>query len=255
MLRVHSSLTSRATTWSCTAGLVVVLCFLAGFSLLTQRSVAANSRAADTATKLAAAYADARFWVGQEKSLERSYRLEPAAAVLALHTQAGAAVLRDLALAQRLDGSGATHAFLASVGRAHAGYVRTSHAMFRAVDASKPALASRYDPALVDPAFGIVERAIYGKSADASRVALRQSSRLRREEGTATRAIGVAFALGLLLIAGFAGILVRLRRRLAGAWNAQIEALEKIAMSDPLTGLRNHRAFQEDMARAVACVL
>ena len=77
-------------TWFCTAGLLAVLCFLAGFSVVTQRRVAEHSRAADQANQLAAVYADARFWVGQEESLERKYRLEPGAAVLALHNAAEA---------------------------------------------------------------------------------------------------------------------------------------------------------------------
>lgn len=239
-------------TWFCTAGLVGVLCFLAGFSLVTQDGIAAHSRATDHANKLAAVYADARFWVGQEESLERKYRLEPGADVLARHHQARAAVSRDLALVRGLDSSRATQRFLVSVGRAHAGYARASDAMFRAVDQHKTVLVARLDHQLVDPVFAAVEHAVYAKSTAASRAALRQSASLRDEEGTATRAISGAFALGLLLIAAFGGILVSLRRRLAGSWRREIETLAELAMSDPLTGLRNHRAFQEDLTRAIA---
>ena len=53
------------------AGLVAVLCFLAGFSIVTERSVAAKSRQADRATRLSATYQDARHWVAEEKSEER----------------------------------------------------------------------------------------------------------------------------------------------------------------------------------------
>jgi diguanylate cyclase (GGDEF)-like protein len=239
-------------TWLCTAGLLGVLCFLAGFSLVTQQRVAAHSRATDQANKLAAVYADARFWVGQEESLERMYRLEPLPAVRALHSQAKAAVLQDLAVARALDSSGATRGFVVSVGRANADYARASATMFRAVDQDRTALVARLDRYLVDPIIGKMQRAVYAKSAAASREALDESSQLRHEEGDATRAISVAFALGLLLIAAFGGILFRLRQKLAGSWRREIATLAELATSDPLTGLRNHRAFQEDLTRAVA---
>jgi diguanylate cyclase (GGDEF)-like protein len=251
---VRDSFTIRAMTWFCAFGLVAVLCFLAGFSLVTQRGVAAHSRVADRATKLAAVYADARFWVGQEESLERKYRLEPGADVLALHNQAEAGVVHDLALLRGLDASPATRSFLASVGRAHAGYARASQTMFRAVDEHEEALVVRLDHQLVDPVFGAVEKAVYAKSAAASRAALGQSGQLRREERGASRAISVAFALGLVLIAAFGGILISLRRRLAGAWQREIATLAELATTDPLTGLRNHRSFQEDLTRALAAL-
>jgi diguanylate cyclase (GGDEF)-like protein len=242
----------RATTWACTAGLVAVLCFLAGFSFDTQRNVASRSRAADQASKLAAVYADARFWVGQEESLERKYRLEPGAQVRALHTRAEAAFVDDLARVGGLDPSPATHRFLASVGSAHAGYVRASEKLFRAVDRRQGALVIRLDHELVDPVFGAVQKAVDARSTATSVAALSESARLRREEHGATRAISAAFILGLLLIAAFGGILISLRRRLAGAWHREMGHLAVLATTDPLTGLRNHRAFQEDLTRAVA---
>ncbi len=242
----------RALSWLCAVGLVAVLCFLAGFALLTQRGVAAHSRVADRATKLAAVYADARFWVGQEESLERKYRLEPGADVLARHSQAEAAVIHDLALVRSLDSSPATRRFLAATGRAHAGYARASETMFRAVDAHKPALVIRLDHQLVDPVFGAVQNAVYGESTEASRAALRASGKLRSEEGAATRAISAAFAIGLLLIVAFGGLLATLRRRLSSAWRREIQTLAELATTDALTGLGNHRIFHDDLTRVVA---
>ena len=45
------------------AGLLVVLCFLAGFAIISQRSVEATSRRADRALQVSASYQDARDWV------------------------------------------------------------------------------------------------------------------------------------------------------------------------------------------------
>jgi len=70
------------------AGLVGVLCFLAGFSVVTRHSVAVKSASADRATRLSATYQDARHWVSEQKSVERQYRIEGSYAVLAAHRQA-----------------------------------------------------------------------------------------------------------------------------------------------------------------------
>ena len=42
---------------------------------------------------------------------------------------------------------------------------------------------------------------------------------------------------------------MRFRRRLDAARAGEVARLAQIAITDPLTGLRNHRAFQEDLAR------
>jgi diguanylate cyclase (GGDEF)-like protein/putative nucleotidyltransferase with HDIG domain len=243
--------TTRVATWCCTAGLVVVLCFLAGFSVLTQRNVADRSRAADQTTRLAAVYADARFWVGQEESLSRRYRLEPGPTVLALHDEAERLVMRDLAKVRVLDDSPVTRRFLASTGRVHARYVSATRSLFEAVDARDAAYVDYYDLVVADPAFAAVEHAVYRQSSRVSRAALDESARLRRDERSATRTIAAAFALGMLLIGTFGWVLLRLRRRLAAAWQREREVLGTMAMSDPLTGLGNHRAFHEALASAV----
>jgi diguanylate cyclase (GGDEF)-like protein len=250
-IRNRDSLTTRELTWASTVGLVLVLCFLTGFALLTQRSASTDSRAADRATRLASIYANTRYLVGQEESLERKYRLEPEPSVLARHARAASMVTRDLARVHTLDGSAATSGFLARVGRDHATYLRASRRIFRAVDAHDSALVLQIDGSVTDPAFGALQQAVDTRSETASATALRLSASLRAHLATAMQGIIIAFALGLLMIAALGCILLRLRRRLGEVWEQEIAVLAELAMSDPLTGLRNHRAFHEDLARAV----
>jgi diguanylate cyclase (GGDEF)-like protein/putative nucleotidyltransferase with HDIG domain len=240
---------SRTLSVGCTVGLLAVLCFLAGFSIVSQRDIAAHSRAADRGSMLAAAYADARFWVGQEESLERKYRLEPSAGVRAAHTRAEEAVEGDLARVRALDPSSTR--FVVAVERTHAAYTRAVRRLFAAVDAHDAALVIRLDHALVDPVFAGVERSVYASSARSSASALRASGALRDEEGAATGTIGLAFGIGLALIIAFGGILIGLRRRLGRAHEREVAALLAIARSDALTGLGNHRAFHEDLAQSL----
>ena len=242
-------LDSRSLSVGCTVGLLAVLCFLAGFSILSQRDIAAHSRVADRASRISATYSDARFWVGQEESLERKYRLEPTVSVRAAHARAEQAVERDLARVRALDPSSTR--FVDGVERMHTAYRRSVRRLFAAVDAHEPALVTRLDHTLTDPAFAGFERSVYRSSARSSASALRASAALRDEEGAATRTIALAFAIGLALIIAFGGILIGLRRRLGRAHDREVVALSAIARSDALTGLGNHRAFHEDMAQSL----
>jgi hypothetical protein len=70
------------------AGLLIVLCFLAGFPYVTQHRVAAESKRADTAIRLSDAYQDARTMVTEAKSLERRYHYEGSEAVRTAHEAA-----------------------------------------------------------------------------------------------------------------------------------------------------------------------
>ena len=95
----HVGNPSRWVVRASVVGLLAVLCFLAGFSILTQRRVAQLSQRADDANRTSAIYADARFWVGQEESLERKYRLEPSRDVLAALPASGAKPRRGSSVA------------------------------------------------------------------------------------------------------------------------------------------------------------
>src|ERR1044072_3832253 len=63
------------------AGLLAVLCFLAGFSVITQRRVATGPRRAATAMRLSPTSQAARHWVTEAKSIERAYHFEGSSTV------------------------------------------------------------------------------------------------------------------------------------------------------------------------------
>jgi diguanylate cyclase (GGDEF)-like protein len=251
----HGSAGNHATgRWALrasVAGLLVVVCVLAGFSIVAQTRIAARSQRADQATRVSELYQDARFWVGQEESLERKYRLEPGSEVLGLHDQAEQNVVRDLRRLPRLDRSPATAASVGRLLRMHADYVRASDGMFRAVDAHDSALVLHFDHAIVDPVFGAMEKLVFANAGAASSRALAESAGLRDKEARTTKAIAIAFALGLGLLLAFGLTITRFRRRLDAAGRTEVERLSQIAITDPLTGLRNHRAFHEDLARGL----
>ena len=231
------------------AGLVVVLCFLAGFSVLTRHSVAVKSASADRATRLSATYQDARHWVSEQKSVERQYRIEGSYAVLAAHRQAERRLSVDLDHVLKLDSSPASRATVARLLRLQADYHSASQALFNAVAENDQERVLWFDHSAVDPVFGVLADVIYRQAAAASASALGHSAALRGDEVRANRTIGIAVLLALLLVAFFGAVVVRYGRRLDAAVAAEVERLAEMAITDPLTGLRNHRAFHEDLAR------
>jgi diguanylate cyclase (GGDEF)-like protein len=234
---------------ACVGGLLAVLCFLAGFSLLTENDLAARASVAQRATRLGQLYGDARFWVGQEESLERKYRLEPSPAVQQLHIDAENNLTSDLDVIGQIDHSAGTRRLVAHLAREQRLYATASEAMFAAVQEHNTPLVIHYDHQIVDPIFGVIQTAVYARSVLSADQALGQAVLLRDRTSSARTAIAIAFGVGLLLLGAFALILVGLRRRVSAAHRAEIERLASAALTDSLTGLRNHRAFHEDLAR------
>jgi diguanylate cyclase (GGDEF)-like protein len=243
---------SGASRWvarACIGGLLAVLCFLAGFSLLTGDDLAGRAAESQRATRLGQLYGDARFWVGQEESLERKYRLEPSPAVQQLHTAAENNLTRDLDAIGQIDHSADTQQLIAHLDAQQRRYAKASDMMLAAVRQHNTPLVIHYDHQIVDPIFGAIETAVYARSSIAGRQALGQAALLRDRTRSTRTAIAVAFAIGLLLLGAFALILTALRRRVSAAQRAEIKRLGSAALTDSLTGLRNHRAFHEDLAR------
>ena len=226
---------SRTLGVCCTVGLLGVLCFLTGFSIVTQQSIAARSRASDRANRLAATYSDARFWVGQAESLERKYRLEPSAIVRAAHTRAEDAVERDLEVVQALDPSSARS--VVAVGAHECCVLTRGSPVVRRGRRPRPRARDPTRPCARRSVFAGLEDSVYGSSARSSASALRASAALRDEQGSATRTIALAFAVGLGLIIAFGGILIGLRRRLGRRASGR-SLRSAIARTDALTGLR-----------------
>ena len=231
------------------AGLLVVLCFLAGFSIFTQRKVEQTSRQADRAMRLSAIYQDARDWVREEQSEQRRYRYEGSYAVRLTHAGASRRLAAALQEIRRLDGSRATAGTVDRLLALHSRYRNASRLLFAAVDRGDEQRAQSYDHEVIDPVFGVLEDLVSRQADAAQTTALAHSASVRAQGARATRAITVAFGAGLALLASFAAIILRFRRRLDAARAAELERLSEIAISDPLTGLRNHRAFHEDLAR------
>jgi diguanylate cyclase (GGDEF)-like protein/putative nucleotidyltransferase with HDIG domain len=77
-------------------------------------------------------------------------------------------------------------------------------------------------------------------------------AKLRRAQDRAWKFTLAAFPTGLLLLGALLMLLRMLRRRARAGADAKLAHLEKVSVTDPLTGLRNRRTFDDDLARALA---
>src|SRR4051812_33261965 len=231
------------------AAMFAVLALLAGLSLVTQRHTTDLAQRTETTNSLAALYRDVDHWVQEEKSIERQYRLEGSSAVEADHDRAAARVEAGLKQVTSLDRSPATAQRAAALLGLQRGYEGASDRLFAAVDAQDAAAVQHEEHEVIDPTYGVLDASVAQESHRSRAAGLAYTTDLRRIQGATLTATTFAFAAGFALLGWFTRMLLRLRRRLEDARLAEVERLAQIAMTDPLTGLRNHRAFQEDLAR------
>lgn len=231
--------------------MLIGLTALAAFALSAQHAVVNEAARADSATRLAAVYQDARYWVGQEESLERKYRLEPGAAVLALHDQAERNVAGDLNRLRVLAPTPRARNSVEGISDSNAEYQQATKRMFAAVALGDTRRVSFLDKWVTDPIFTAVQAPVYLGAATAGANAIRASTSLHRDESEAFWANVIAIALGAALMCLLGLIIRRYRRAKSAMQAAELERLERLVITDPLTGLRNHRAFHEDLAQEI----
>lgn len=231
--------------WASTV-LALVLLSLTAVSLWTAVVTRSAALMADRSRVVSADYAEARFQVGQEESLERKYRSEPSPEVRALLTSAARALdnaMRHLAV----DGDAEDAAQSAEIIQRNAAYVRSAQLLFAATDSHNTALALRIDHTVVDPVAIDLQADVYGLAQQHDWAAARFGRQLQHTESVALAATVGAFGIGMLLVA----LVLQARRRYDRQLAAHTTSSERQARHDALTGLPNRLAFGERLESAL----
>jgi diguanylate cyclase (GGDEF)-like protein len=186
--------------------------------------------------RVSASFLAARLAVSEEEGLEREYLLEREPQVRAEHA---AAVRRATAALRALPGA-------RDLVRRHAAYLTAMRGVLAAID---PGRAHELDEDQADPKFAALERALGARTDAVSRQAAALGTHAYRTQQEIMRS-GAVLVLAACVVWALLGLIVRRgRRRLDAARRAELAQLAEMAITDPLTGLRNHRAFTEDLAR------
>jgi diguanylate cyclase (GGDEF)-like protein len=241
-----------------TAGLGVVLVFLASFALW---SAATSEHAAGQMRKsrlLSNAYEQTRFAMDDERLLEHEYMLGHGGN----YTPARSEVLHQRfdAIAGQVDTG---LAGIARIGDAHDralshqlaaeqhGYHQSMDSLFASARMGNNGMA-QMNGAVADRDFARLRDVMSRVSDTHNNATLRHLNDLQLTEARIRSATWPVIGLALILF-GLFGLIVRgYRRREAALTQAELARLERQALVDNLTGLRNNRAFEEDLERDLA---
>ena len=272
----HTRLATRKLARLATVGLGAVLLFLGGFGIWAAVSGSRDAQRLERTQLLGNAYDRLRNALDDERLVEHE-------GALGHHGNFNAAVHRNLprrfeAAASEVDaalvdvrrkGDVADRRLVGRIAQVQRRYVQAMMALFSATAGESDATmspeggmhtaggagsntsvahAARRLTKMQEPLMR-VQREMKRTDSEQS---LQDLERLRSLDRTSDRTLVltlVAFPLALLLFGVFASVLRGYRRRLQDASRAELARLEQIALTDNLTGVRNHRAFYEDLTR------
>ncbi|GHF39993.1 diguanylate cyclase (GGDEF)-like protein [Deinococcus metalli] len=234
-----------------TAALMVTVLLLALFAVLSGVQTRTLTHAAGRSARQSDLYQKVRYWVGAEESLERKYRLEPSAAILAQHAKAADNVRMVLSAARNNSGPD-EQARINALLSLHAEYVTTVNtALFPAVRTHDTAHVNNIDRIVSDPAFTRLEQRVDAEARVHRRASSAQFARLTRLQDTLAVLAPLVFLGGVGALLSLWRVLQRHQRLTDAANEATMTRLRAEAITDPLTALGNHRAFQEGLGAAL----
>ncbi len=97
-----------------------------------------------------------------------------------------------------------------------------------------------------------VEDALTGVGVDQRAAIAASLASLHAKQERAWTLTIAAFPAGLIIVGALIALIRIMRARARAGADAKLAHLEKVATTDPLTGLRNRRTFDDDLARALA---
>ena len=242
---------ARRLTRAVSAVLVVVLLALAGLAVASaydgQRSAERLERSGD----LVEAYLNLNRAFAAQEEVESHYEDEPGIAPRAAFDAATRAVAEALEVLRR-EGMPRDRALAATLAEEHARYVRGNHRAFDAIDAGDDDRAEAIDELVVDRVGSDVRLQVSELGPRHATLALREldARKASRERFLAQTLIIVG--VGLATLGALSWLLAGLRRRLEQATRAELDRLTQAALTDSVTGIRNHRSFGDDVERHVA---
>jgi diguanylate cyclase (GGDEF)-like protein len=224
--------------------LTLMTVFGVGGAIITTKA----NEAVNQALFLSDHYEQARYWIGAEESLERKYRLEPGPEVYQMHRAAAAQLQANLQqIAQQ--GSAADKQIVQHALALHVAYLTDTAAMFVAVDANDLARVVQIDHTVVDPVFTEIATTVDAQADYYHGVAAHRSQDLLHVQEWVVWLTPIVYLSGIVFLVFLWRVFLGYQRALHETREREVSRLEQAALTDNLTGLGNHRAYQEEVHR------
>ncbi|HEV8156180.1 MAG TPA: diguanylate cyclase, partial [Gaiellales bacterium] len=219
----------------------------AGFAVWAARTTYQSVNNVQRLTTVNDAFQDARHAIAQENLAARRYQLFSDPVHIQEYDQARAELDRSLTIVRAL---GSPHDLQVAATIEH----RNQRASFwfaklRAYERRRdiiPAYAVSDDR--LQPLFDSMAATLNSSGRQHSAAALASLAHSRRSERVVVAITVITVALGILLLTA-ASAAMRYRERLERIRQRELERLKRAALTDSLSGLGNHRAFEEDLQR------
>jgi diguanylate cyclase (GGDEF)-like protein len=195
-------------------------------------------------------YQQARFWITVEDAQASIYLLHPNPETLAQYKTATIALDQTLHTLQR-DEDGSEQSRLQALVATYEQYFTTLQHLFAAANAGNTSSIQQIDSEQADPAFHSLESTILSL-ADADIADVQKSQNVVKTQITTTLiAMPIIYSIGFLFLYLVLRYQHAIQHELETVRQQELDRLSQAALTDPLTGARNYRAYQEKVPQYI----
>ena len=248
-MRRHARLIVNAAS----GGLILVFIALIVFTALGARTIqqAADRTVSADALSHRYEYVERELW--KEASLVRVHGLNPLGSDWNSNIQEerdAANVIETSLTGIEGTGSADDKGLARDILADHDRYTDMLHVLFAQIDASAPEAAQTFTQST--RLFDKMQAGIDRRASEQHDAAIASLSELGRTQRYIVRMISLGALLAGVLLLAAAFLIQRYRRVIEAARKNELERLTAASQTDTLTGLGNHRAYQDELARDLA---
>ncbi len=248
-MKFNTQLASRLAS----AVLALVFVALVIFTILGFATIGVATRQTQTAVALSERYAFVERQLWKEASLVRVHGVDWQNAdwYANLYAERAAADAIESTLTEIADHGGNTDRLLAAKTLAiHTSYVDLLRQLFAEVDEHAPQANTTFERST--RMFDIMESRIDRRASEQHAIATAALVRLNDTQTRISQLCLLAAVLGAAVVALSVWIILRYRRAMECSRLAELARLAEASLTDTLTKLGNHRAYQDDLERELA---
>jgi diguanylate cyclase (GGDEF)-like protein len=236
---------SRVASLGLTAVLLILTAYAIYAAVITLNGISQTTES----IRITDLYQQARYLISAENALEWQYHVEPRVDVRTQFRATVTQLITTLQLVAR-DGTASDQARGEQLITKEKRYALAVNRLFAAIDAGETKQAQLIDATEVDPVDEPMTQMVQTAANEHSVQSAQDLARLNQTQYLIMLSTGIVCAMSILLLMLFWKVL-SYQRKLDQAARFQLAQLERAALIDNLTTLGNHRAYQEQVPRAL----